>query len=203
MDAALVPWIFAAIMAGGVTFLLISIFLGDVTDVDADVDVDIGGIDIDVDGALDGLAGDIAGDADVAEGRNLGCMVIAAFLTGFGAMGLLGSLAEWSLFFSVLAGLAFGLIFGRSTAAVLRFVVRQESSDLLTADSLVGTFARITIDIPAGRVGEAIAEGKSLIKYPVKALSDEVELKKGDYVEIVEVRQGRLYVKKKRSELSR
>lgn len=200
MDAALVPWIFAAIMAAGVTFLLISIFLGDIADLDADVDVDVGGIDIDVDGALDGLAGDIAGDADVAESRNLGCMVIAAFLTGFGAMGLMGSLADWSLFFSVLAGLAFGLIFGRSTAAVLSFVMRQESTDMVTTQSLVGTFARITIDVPAGRVGEAIAEGKSLIKYPVKATSDEVELKKGDYVEIVEVRQGRLYVKKKRSE---
>jgi membrane-bound ClpP family serine protease len=198
MDAALVPWIFAAIMAGGVTFLLISIFLGDFADLDADVDVDIGGID--VDGALDGLVGDIVGDADVAEGRNLGCMVIAAFLTGFGAMGLLGSLAEWSVLVSVLAGLAFGLIFGRSTAAVLRFVVRQESTDLLTTDKLVGAFARITINTPAGRIGEAIVEGESLIKYPVKAVSDDVELKKGDYVEIVEVRQGRLYVKKKRSE---
>lgn len=198
MDAALVPWIFAAIMAGGVTFLLISIFLGDFADLDADVDVDIGGID--VDGALDGLVGDIVGDADVAEGRNLGCMVIAAFLTGFGAMGLLGCLAEWSLLFSVLAGLAFGLIFGRSTAAVLRFVVRQESTDLLTTDKLVGAFARITINTPAGHTGEAIVESESLIKYPVKAVSDDVELKKGDYVEIVEVRQGRLYVKKKRSE---
>ena len=198
MDASLVPWIFAAIMAAGMTFLLISIFLGDFADLDTDVDVDVGGLDLDLD--LDGALDGVVGDGEVSEGRNLGCMVIAAFLTGFGAVGLAGSWAGWSVLFSILAGLIFGLIFGRTTAAVISFVMRQESSDLLTSDRLVGGFARVTVNIPAGRVGEALVEGESYIKYPARAVSDEVELRKGDYVEIIEVRGGCLYVKKKRGQ---
>jgi len=193
VEAELVPWIFAAIMTVGMTFLLISIFLGDVGDFDADIDIDID-VDLDIDGAMDG----IIGEGDVAESRNLGCMVISAFMTGFGSVGLFGSLMGWSPVFSSMAGLAFGLIFGRSTAAALRYVMRQQFSDLLTTDSLIGAHARITVNIPAGKVGEALVESKTLIKYPVRAVSDEVELKKGDYVEIVEVRGGCLYVKKKR-----
>lgn len=197
MDASLIPWIFAAIMTAGVTFLLLSIFLGGVADVDADIDMDVGlDLDLDVSGDIGGQAGDI--HADTAESKNLGCMVIAAFLTGFGAMGLVGSLAGWPVFFSILAGIAFGLVFGRTSAAVLRFVVRQQSSDLLTADSLIGTPARITVNTPAGKTGEAMVEGTSLIKYPVRAVGDDVVLQKGDWVEIVEVRGGCLYVKRKR-----
>ena len=194
LDASLIPWLFAAIMAAGVTFLLISIFLGGMADLDTDVDV--GGIDIDG----DGIADVFGGDGTPGESRNLGCLAISAFLAGFGAMGLLGSLAHWHLAFSLLAGLGVGLVLGRATTAILHFVVRQESSDLLTADSLIGAFARVTVNTPAGRTGEALVEGKSLLKYPVRVIGEGVELKKGDYVEIVEVRSGCLYVKKKRTE---
>ncbi len=174
-------WIFAAIMAGGVAFLLISIFLGDFADIDTDVDVDV----------------DVG--ADTSEARNLGCMVIAAFMTGFGSMGLVGELSGWNLAFSLAAGAVFGLIFGRSTAAVLNFVIRQQSTDVVTSESLIGAFARITVNIPPGKTGEAMVEAGSVMKYPVKASSDEVLLEKGDIVEVVDVREGRLIVKKKRN----
>jgi membrane protein implicated in regulation of membrane protease activity len=183
IDADLIPWIFGAVMTAGVVFLLFSIFFGDMADLDTDADA-----------IADGFS------ADPAETRNLGCTVIAAFCAGFGGMGLLGSLAGWDIIFSLLAAVAFGLIFGRTTVAVLNFVVRQQSSDLLTGQSLVGGFARVTVDTPAGQTGEALVEGDTLIKYPVRAVSDDVELKKGDYVEIIEVQGGRLYVKKKRQE---
>ena len=139
MDSTLIPWIFAAIMTAGVTFLLISIFLGDF-DLDADVDVDVD-LDLDVDGALDG----ILGDGEISEGRNLGCMVISAFFSGFGAVGLMGSLSGWNVFFSILAGLFFGLVFGRSTAAAIRFVIRQEYTDLITTDDETKPKTRVRI----------------------------------------------------------
>lgn len=185
MDSDLIPWIYGSIMTAGVIYLLFSVLFGGIADMDADVDVG-GGLDVN------------GGDASEVQG--LGCSVIAAFLAGFGSMGLLGSLSGWSLLFSALAALVFGLIFGRTTIAVLRFVIRQQSNDLMTTNSLIGAFARMTVDTPPGQTGEALVESSSLIKYPVRAEGGEIALKKGDYVEIVRVEQGRLYVKKKRVE---
>ena len=183
MDTHLIPWIFAAIMTIGVTYLVISTVMGGVVDIDMDADVDVDGLD----------------GAD-AEARGLGCTTISAFLAGFGSIGLLGALSGWSLIVSIVVGVIAGVVIGRVVMMVLRYVIRQQSSDLLTTDSLIGSFARITVDIPAGHVGEALVESDSLIKYPVKAVSDEVALKKGDYVEVMDVQNGRLFVKKKRGE---
>jgi len=172
-------WIFIAIMTVGVTYLLISIVLGDLIDFDTDTDVDT---------SLDG---------DGAEARGLSCSVISVFLAGFGAVGLLGSLSGFPLIPSIIAGVVFGIILGRSMTAILQYVMRQQSNDLLTTDALIGSFARVTVDIPAGQTGEALVESDTVIKYATKAVSDEVILKKGDYVEIIDVKNGRIYVKKK------
>lgn len=173
----LTPWVFGAFFAAGLTFLLFSIFFGEAADLG------------DAGAALSG---------DAAELQNLGCTAISAFLVGFGSLGLLGTLAGWPLLLSILGGALLGVFFGRMTQVVLRFVLRQQSSDLLTTESLIGTQARITVDTPAGQTGEALVEGDSFIKYAVRAASDEIALKKGDYVEIVNVENGRIYVKKKR-----
>lgn len=182
MDTTTISWIFVAIMAIGVTYLLISIVLGDLIDSD---------IDAEVDSALDGF------DSDASEARGLSCSVISTFLAGFGSVGLLGSLSGFPLILSIIAGIVFGVILGRSLTAVLRYVMRQQSNDLLTIDVLIGSLARITVDIPAGQTGEALVESDTLIKYAAKAVSDEVALKKGDFVEIMDVKNGRIYVKKK------
>ena len=185
MDSTSISWIFVAIMTIGVTYLLISIVIGGLVDFDLDVDADI-------DGALDGM------DATESEARGLGCSVISVFLAGFGAVGLLGSLSGFPLIVSIIAGVIFGGILGRAVTAVLRYVMRQQSNDLMTTRSLIGSMARITVDIPVGQTGEALVEGESLIKYAAKAVNDDVELKKGDYAEIIDVHDGRIFVKKKR-----
>jgi hypothetical protein len=77
----------------------------------------------------------------------------------------------------------------------MRFVLRQQSNDLLTPDRLIGTTARITVNTPAGRIGEALVESEERIKYPAKNVVNE-PLNKGDIVVIEEVRAGRLYVRK-------
>ena len=116
MDTTTISWIFVAIMAIGVTYLLISIVLGDLIDSD---------IDAEVDSALDGF------DSDASEARGLSCSVISTFLAGFGSVGLLGSLSGFPLILSIIAGIVFGVILGRSLTAVLRYVMRQQSNDLL------------------------------------------------------------------------
>ncbi len=178
MDAELIPWIFAAIMTVGVLYLLLSLIFGGLVeglDIDTDVDVHV--------------------DSG-AEVRGIGCGAIAAFLAGFGSVGLFGSLSGWHIIVSIIVSLFFGVLLSRVVIAVLRFVVKQESTDLLKTSDIVGSFARITVNTPAGKKGEALLEGRELIKYPVKNLND-TPLKKGDYVEVMEVSGGTLYVKKK------
>lgn len=172
----MLPWIFAAIMAAGLTFLLISIFFGGLGDADfADMGLDIG--------------------SDVGDGTDFGCIVIAAFLAGFGSFGLLGTLAEWHVFFTILSALAFGLIFGRTTMAMFRFVLRQEHNELMTSNDLIGKRARVTVNVPPGKVGEALVEADSVMKYPIRHVDEAVELHKGDYVQVIDVVGGRLLVK--------
>jgi membrane protein implicated in regulation of membrane protease activity len=189
MDSELIPWIFAAIMFAGVLYLLISIIAGELLGGDGDMDVgDMHvNIDIDVDGGLDT-------DGD---GKGAGCTAIAGFLAGFGSMGLLGSLAGWNLFLSVIIALVWGYVLMRGVVLVLRFVYRQQSTAVITSSDLIGSVARITVNTPAGQTGEALLEGEQLIKYPVRTL-DGSALQKGDYVEVFEVREGKLFVKKKR-----
>ncbi|MEZ4671616.1 MAG: hypothetical protein R3E39_27245 [Anaerolineae bacterium] len=58
--------------------------------------------------------------------------------------------------------------------------------------------AKVTIDVPEGKTGEVIIEGKFVQRYPVKETSG-AALRRGDQVEVVDINGGILYVKKKRS----
>lgn len=175
MDA-LIPWIFAAVMLVGVLYLLVNIiFSGGDTDIDAD---------------------HFLGDS---EGEGVGCSAISAFMAGFGAMGLLGALSGWNILVSIGVALIFGLLLGRVVIAVLRLVYRQQSTALITPEELIGSFVRVTVNTPAGKTGEGLVEGAYRMKYPIRDIHN-TPLQKGDYVEVVEVREGRLYVKKKRME---
>lgn len=184
--ASLMPWLFAAIMTAGMVYLLASLFLGGFG---ADVDTDIA---VDADAGLD-IHADALSTGEEAMG--IGCNVIAAFCVGMGSMGLLGTLANWNLLLTVLMSLLFGLLLGRVIQKGMRFVLRQQSNDLLTTDRLIGATARITVNIPEGRIGEALIEDEERIKYAVKNLADE-PLQKGDKVVIENVQAGRLYVRK-------
>jgi membrane protein implicated in regulation of membrane protease activity len=177
----LMPWLFAAVLVAGIIYLFASLFLGGLG-TDADLDVDAADLHID---ALN------SGE----EALGIGCNVIAAFCVGVGSMGLLGTLSNWNLLLTVLMSLLFGLLLGRVIQRGMRFVLRQQSNDLLTPDRLIGTTARITVNTPAGRIGEALVESEERIKYPAKNVVNE-PLNKGDIVVIEEVRAGRLYVRK-------
>lgn len=182
---ALLPWIFAAVMTAGMVYLLAGLFLGSF------------GAELEAGGDVDADLPDVSADALTTgeEAMGIGCNVIAAFCVGMGAMGLLGTLSNWNLLLTVLMSLLFGLLLGRVIQRGMRFVMRQQSNDLLTTERLIGETARITVNTPAGRTGEALVEDKERIKYAVRNLADE-PLNKGDIVVIEDVRAGRLYVRK-------
>lgn len=165
----LLPYIFGAITLAGIIYLVFSLFVGG-----TDFDLPIG----DTDGGFTGL-------------------LVAAFLSVFGVVGLLGTLSGWNLIMTLVAAVAIGLLMGRLVMMLLRFVMRQQTSPIV-AENLIGTFARVTIDTPAGKTGEAMVEEPHVSKFPVRETSG-VELKRGDQVEVVDFNNGILYVKRKRT----
>ncbi len=177
----LMPWFFAAALVAGIVYLVASLFLGGFG---ADADLGVDSADLPIDALNTG-----------EEAMGIGCNVIAAFCIGVGSMGLLGTAFQWNLLLTMLMSLLFGLLLGRVIQRGMRFVMRQQSNDLLTPQRLIGTTARITVNIPAERMGEAMVEGEERIKYPAKNIVNE-PLSKGDIVIIEEVRAGRLIVRK-------
>lgn len=173
---------FALMMTAGVVYLLVSLLFGG---------LDLGDLGVDVDF-------DIDADLDAGEGtevKGIGCNVIAAFLSGAGFMGLFGSVSGWHPILTVLMSLLVGLLLGRVVIRIMRFVLSQQSSEVLTKSSLIGLQARVTVNTPAGKLGEVLVEQHERIKYPMKNVVDE-PLQKGDIVEILDVVSGRLHVRK-------
>ena len=183
-------WIFLAFMVTGLAYLLLMIFsgIGDVIPIDVDGALEGTGID-----SLMGL--DVEGADDVS---GLGCSVIAAFLAGFGAVGLTGTVSGWNPVVILAGAVLFGWGLGRAVVAVLRFVFNQQSTEVFHNEDLIGLSARVTINSAADTTGEVIVESGEVRKYPVQELSG-AALKRGDTVEIVNVSGRFLQVKKKRT----
>lgn len=181
----ILPWIFGFLTTISVIYFLVSLFFGG--DLLGEVDL---GIDLGID------LGDIGGGDD----GTFGCTIIAAFAAGFGVVGWLGSLQDWNLLTTLLFAGVFGLVMGRVVASLLRFVMSQQSEGI-GPQNLLGLQARILIDIPAGRTGEAIIDDVSVEKYAVRAVDDR-PLSRGDRVTVVDVSDGVLVVQKNLSSAS-
>jgi membrane protein implicated in regulation of membrane protease activity len=175
VDITLSPWIPGILLVVGVGYLLINLLIGE---------FDLG-IDLGLDAAID------AGDGALG----IGCNVIAVFCVGAGALGIVGSLAAWNPILTILLSLLLGLIVGRIFQKFLQFAMQQQSNDPLTKDKLIGLTARVTVNVPAGKIGEALVEEVERIKYAIKNV-DNLPLQKGDMVLIVDVQAGRLLVRK-------
>lgn len=180
--------VFGAIMAIGLLYLFLTI-LGGLGEF----------LDFGVDGALDSLGIDTLfgiGDASGAgDASGIGCMVLSVFLAVFGGVGLAGSLAEWDIAVTVLLSLGIGWMLTRVTAAILKPIVTQDSTDVFSKSSLIGKTARVTIESPAGKTGEVMIDAGQTLKYPVKEVNDEA-LHRGDTVEIIAVEGRFLKVRK-------
>jgi membrane protein implicated in regulation of membrane protease activity len=171
--ANLAPYIFGAITLVGVLYFAYNIIFGGL--IDADVDLSL----------------DTDGDA------NFGTTVVAAFLAAFGAFGLLGTLSSWSLPLTLGVAVIAGGLIGRAALAVLRMVVRQQSTVITGNDALIGSSGRVTIDAPPGATTQVMVEDKYVTTYAAREV-DNHALNRGDHVEVVNIENGTLYVKKKR-----
>jgi membrane protein implicated in regulation of membrane protease activity len=192
--------LFSAMLALGTVYILAILLLGglgDVADVNADIDTDFDfGADADVDFSGDTGAVDVeTGDTDTDEALGISLNVLAAFSVGVGAMGLVASLNDWSVLLTLLASLLFGLLLGRFFQVSMGWLIRQQGGDVRSSVSLIGLKARVTVDTPAGSLGEALIEEPERMKYTIQHLQD-APLNKGDTVQVVEVEGSRLKVRR-------
>lgn len=168
--------LFLTILVIGVTYILASLFLGGL----GDFDIDMGDVD----------AGDGSSDA-----FGLSLSAIAAFCVGTGAVGTVASLNDWSFIVTILVSLLFGLILGRFLQSLMSFVLRQEGGDVIKTNDIIGAVARITVNIPTGRLGEAMIEEPYRMKNAVKHI-DDAPLQKGDKVVVIDIEGGHWLVRK-------
>lgn len=176
---------FGGLLLIGIAYLLItSLGLGEMLGVEA------------ADNALDTVGLSPILGLDDASG--FGCSVLAAFMAGFGSIGLAGTMAGWSLPVIVLVALGVGYVLGRVVVSGLKFLRAQQSAPFKASmNDLIGKAARITLDAAKNKTGEAMIEEGEVGRYPVKEISG-AELKRGDVVEVVDVQGRFLHVKKKR-----
>lgn len=182
-------WIFLSIMLVGLLYLLVMIFGGTLNMLDLEVDGLLAQIGLD---AVFGLDTDGGSDA-----TGLGCGVIAAFLAGFGAVGLTGTAGGWNPLALLLGAVLFGWLLARAVTGLLRFVLAQQSTDVFHNETLIGLTGRVTIASAAGKVGEAMVEQGEIRKYPIREING-AALHRNDIVEIVGISGRFLQVKKKR-----
>lgn len=168
--------LFLTILLIGVGYIGFSLFFGGI----GDADFEIGDLD----------TGDAGSDA-----FGLSLSAIAAFCVGMGAIGTVASLSDWSFIVTMLVSVLFGLILGRVLQWLMRLVVRQEGGAVLQTDDLIGSVARVTVNVPAGRLGEAMIDTPQRMKNAVKNIDGE-PLQKGDMVVIIEIDGGRWLVRK-------
>jgi membrane-bound ClpP family serine protease len=187
---SLIPWFFAAVMAIGVGYLLLSLIFGEVAEAG-------GGLLESLDGALEGVGVDIFPEAlEGQDGKGVGCGIIAAFLAGFGVVGLVADLQGAHLLVSIGLATAAGALFGGVFFAGMTFLVKQEVSGTLRTADLEGLTARVTIQTPPGKTGEAFVVVKNQRRrYPIREINNQA-LERDDLVKVVSSEGVYLYVEK-------
>jgi hypothetical protein len=142
---------FLGIALVGALFLFVSFIIGEIGDFFDDVGDAVGDqlAEIGI-GEADAAHGD-AGDADGPSPLSLRNLM--AFLTAYGASGLITSTYGWS----TLASSLFGLIPGTAIAFVayqlMGALYRQQASSVVEVSNLLGSRGVVDIGIPSGGVG--------------------------------------------------
>lgn len=183
--------LFGAILLMGVAYLMLMILSGIGHSTDFGVDGLMHDLHLD---ALFGLDMDGAGEA-----TGIGCSVIAAFMAGFGAVGLTATRLGWPVLIVLIVSLGLGYLLAFAVARFMRFVMASQSTERFSIQELVGVNARVTINTPSGETGEVMIESGQMLKFAVREING-AELKRGDVVTIVDVDGTQLRVKKKQQE---
>ena len=133
----------------GAGFLLLSFLLGELGDAFDSVG--------DIFGGADGGDADIGGDGGGAEGPSpLSLRNLMAFLTAFGASGLITSAYGWSTLESSLFAIVPGLILAYIAYKFMRALYGQESSSVVEVASLVGSTGIVEVGLPQGGIGRVM-----------------------------------------------
>lgn len=172
------PMLFGGILVAGGAYIILIMFLGGSGDLDIEFDVDAGA-DIDA--------------SSEAVGFSLN--VLAAFAVGVGTVGFLASLSDWSWLLTLISSLLFGAILGRILQVLLNFAIRSQGGEVIKESDLLGAEVRVTVNIPAGKIGEGMIEEPERMKYAIRNIDDE-PLNKGDFVRVIDIKDGRLFVRK-------
>jgi membrane protein implicated in regulation of membrane protease activity len=197
--------VYFAMVAIGLVWTVISLI-----GADFDTDVDLGGPDFDFHvGEFDVAGVHIPGvdlgvdspDVDVGSAVHLPSIspfAIAAFVTGFGAGGIISNLAFgvsaaisllWATLGGVLVGGAMQFLFG----AVL---LKSQGSSEVRVSQLAGTRAEVTVPISEGSNGQIafVVQGRR-VTYGARA-ADNLSISRGEQVEIVRVVGGTAVVRR-------
>lgn len=157
--------VFLVIAAIGFGFLLVSLIIGDLSDL---LGFDVGGADASGHGFIDSR-------------------VISVFVTAFGGFGAIGVWAGMNTVLSSLIGVAGGVILAFVVSLFGRFLVSQQASSSVNAQQLIGRTAQVVVTIPAGGVGQVSCRiGEERLERLARA-SDGGELKHGALVRIDDI----------------
>lgn len=172
------PMLFGGILVAGGAYIILVMLLGGSGDFDLELDIDA------------------SPDVDASsEAVGLSLNVLAAFAVGVGTVGFLASLSNWSWLLTLLSSLLFGVILGRILQVLLNFAMRSQGGEVIKESDLLGAEVRVTVDIPAGKIGEGMIEEPERMKYAIRNIDDE-PLSKGDFVRVIDIQDGRLFVRK-------
>jgi len=98
-------------------------------------------------------------DVHTGDGMHIGpsffnLRAIAAFVTGFGAMGWLLTSIGWNAYLAALPSLGVGLLMALITYGITLMLFKQQSSSSYSPKEIVGQQAELVIPIPANDCGQ-------------------------------------------------
>jgi membrane protein implicated in regulation of membrane protease activity len=140
--------VFLAIALSGALFLFVSFVLGSVGDFFDDVGDSIG------DQIGIGEGGEGAGEGGADEGPSpLSLRNLMAFMTAYGASGLITSSYGWSTLASSLFAIVPGMALGFMAYKFMQVLYGQQSSSVVEVGALVGRTGVIELAIPSAGLG--------------------------------------------------
>lgn len=146
-----------------------------------------------------GLDGDVDFDGDFfGYGISpLKPIVIAAFVTVFGGVGMIAQKSNLSIFVSFIIALFFALMI---SFLIFRFVLvplyRIQSKEVVEQKELVGHIAKVALTIKENQYGKIIyTVNDNTYSAPAKPENDEM-IERGEEVVIVDIKNNLFYVKK-------
>lgn len=191
MPADTLLWCFGSLMIGGFAYLLLSLLVGEVSEAAE-------GLFENLDSLFEGIGLDLLPEigAETPAGKGIGCSTIAAFITGFGITGFASSLLGAGVILSIILSFLAGGVFGALYIGAMSFLYKQQATSTIEASDFEGLSARVTINIPAGEIGQvALTVGGQQMTYPAVEVNRK-QLFRDESVKVIRIEGGRLLVEK-------